>query len=441
MRVYLIGSKVTDSVVYGFLPAAARMGLDLAIVTDQPDAHRRAIAAARYARRPGAIGTRIDPGEPDVIGGDPWDVRELVPRLAALPRADAVLTNSDHLQLPAALAADYLGLPGKDWRGALRAKDKVLMRRRLAAAGTERVAAAEVTPDLITARGGPPPGLTYPTDPALTYPAVLKPATGVASEDVVLVSGPAELATRAEDIAGRRPGERLIAEEYLPGQLHTMETLSDGSGTWVLGGFRTDVSAPPFFIEERLTWDPPAPEAEKHVLSALSDLGVSFGPGHTEFVTGDGARLIEVNDRLIGDHCDFLLSDLLGVDLFELTLRTYLGEPLPASPPSAGPPAVSPSAQGHAVTECAVADRSGILRAAPDAGPQPQAEPGTSLTYWPLRRIGDRVDVTHTNRDYLGIICALGPDPAAVERSIRAFRAATPWDIAPPDVAPRDVAP
>jgi biotin carboxylase len=414
VRVYLIGSKVTDSVVYGFLPAAARMGLDLTVVTDQPEAHERAVAAARGARRPGAAGTQADPGQPAVIGADPWDVRALSPRLAGLPRADAVLTNSDHLQVQTALAADYFGLPGKDWRAALRAKDKVLMRRRLAAAGTEHVAAAEVTPDLITARGGLPP--------ALTYPAVLKPATGVASEDVVLVASPDELARHAEDIARRRPGERLIAEEYLPGQLRTMETLGDGGATWVLGGFRTDLSAPPFFIEERLSWDPPPPEAEKHVLAALADLGAGFGPCHTEYVPGDATRLIEVNDRLIGDHCDFLLSDLLGVDLFELTLRTYLGEPLPASPP--------PS-RGHAVTECAVADRSGVLRAAPDPGPQPQAEPGTSLTYWPLRAAGDRIEVAHTNRDYLGVICALGPDPAAVERSIRAFRAAAPWDIAP----------
>jgi biotin carboxylase len=421
VRVYLIGSKVTDSVVYGFLPAAARMGLDLTIVTDQPEAHQRAITAARDARRPGAIGVQVDPGQPAIIGANPWDVRALIPRLAGLPRPDAVLTNSDHLQLQTALAADYLGLPAKDWRSALRAKDKVLMRRRLAAVGTEHVAVAEVTPDVITARSGPPPAALDPGD-ALTYPAVLKPATGVASEDVVLVSSPAELAEHAEDIARRRPGERLIAEEYLPGPLHTMETLSDGSSTWVLGGFRTDVSAPPFFIEERLTWDPPSPEAEKHVLAALADLGAGFGPCHTEYVPGDATRLIEVNDRLIGDHCDFLLSDLLGADLFELTLRTYLGEPLPASPPPA---------RGHVVTECAVADRSGVLRAAPDPGPQPQAEPGTSLTYWPLRAIGDRADVTHTNRDYLGVICALGPDPAAVGRSLRAFRAAAPWDIAP----------
>jgi diaminopimelate decarboxylase len=34
---------------------------------------------------------------------------------------DAVLSNSDHLQAQTAVAADYFGLPGKDWRSCLRA--------------------------------------------------------------------------------------------------------------------------------------------------------------------------------------------------------------------------------------------------------------------------------------------------------------------------------
>ena len=75
----------------------------------------------------------------------------------------------------------------------------------------------------------------------------------------MLVHDEEELARRSAEIFGRRPGERLVAEEYLPGTLRTMETLGDGVTTWVLGGFRTDLSAPPFFIEERLTWDPPPP--------------------------------------------------------------------------------------------------------------------------------------------------------------------------------------
>ena len=61
--------------------------------------------------------------------------------------------------------------------------------------------------------------------------------------------------------------------------LRTLETLGDGVTTWVLGGFRTQLSPPPFFIEERLTWEAWVPEvATRHVLAALGDLGVSFGP-------------------------------------------------------------------------------------------------------------------------------------------------------------------
>ena len=42
-------------------------------------------------------------------------------------------------------AAAYFGLPGKDWRSALRAKDKVLMRRRLTETGANNVTATEIT--------------------------------------------------------------------------------------------------------------------------------------------------------------------------------------------------------------------------------------------------------------------------------------------------------
>jgi hypothetical protein len=173
-----------------------------------------------------------------------------------------VFSNSDHLQAQTALVADYFGLPGKDWRFALRAKNKALMRRRLAETGREQVTAVEI-PDLAS------------LDPArLGYPVVLKPAEGVASEDVVLVTSPAELRARCGEIFGRRPGERLLAEEYLPDTLRTLETLSDGVTTLAFDGFRSTVSPPPFFIEERLTWDGPASaDVGCHILGALRDLG------------------------------------------------------------------------------------------------------------------------------------------------------------------------
>jgi biotin carboxylase len=233
------------------------------------------------------------------------------------------------------------------------------------------------------------------------------------------------MAERCAEIFARRPGDTLLAEEYLPGELRTLETFGDGVTTWVLGGFRTRLSPAPFFIEERLTWEAWVPgAATRHVLAALGDLGVSFGACHTEYVIDaeHGPRLIEVNDRLIGDHCDFVLSDLLDVDLFELALRISLGERLPPEPPVS---------HDHATVDYVVADVPGVLAASPPAGGQEGAEPGVTVSYWPMRTIGDRIELTHANRDYLGVISAIGAQAADVELSVAAMRATGRWEIRP----------
>ena len=191
MRLCLIASKPTDAVTYGFLPAAERLGLEVFLLTDQPEAHAGALARAadvtagwpdgtgptgERALTSGAPGTErlLAAGAPGVVPCDVHDTRALIGRIAGLPAMDAVFTNSDHLQMQVALAADYFGRPGKDWRSGLRAKDKALMRHRLAQTGAEKVAVTEITAD----GDWPPPGLPYPV--------VLKPAEGVASEYVTL---------------------------------------------------------------------------------------------------------------------------------------------------------------------------------------------------------------------------------------------------------------
>jgi biotin carboxylase len=414
VRLCLVASKPTDSVTHGFLPAARRLGLDVTVLTDQPGAHER-----EYARR--------DYPSPHIAVCDVFRPDELIAAISALPAPDAVASNSDRLQPQTALAAEYLGLPGKDWRSAARAKHKSLMRRRLRSAGVENVTAVDIRPD-------------SPRDPALPYPVVLKPADGVASEDVLLIEGPDELARACGEFFARHPGRALLAEEFLPGTLRTMETLGDGGGTrWVLGGFRTAVSPPPHFIEERLTWEPPSAQARDHVSAALDALGVSFGACHTEYVTGAATRLIEVNDRAIGDYCDFLLAEVTGLPLFELILRVHLGDRLPPSPPALSQP--------YAVAEYVTADRPGVLASVPDpsvsadvvsvglgsagtdsagtgsagagpAGAGPAAGDGVTVTTWPLRRAGEQVAVTGTNRDYLGVICAAGPSRQSVDDAI-----------------------
>jgi biotin carboxylase len=401
MRLYLLALNPTDSVTEGFLPAAHRLGLEVTVLTDQPEAHRRAYAGRPFPQ-PAVLGCAVD------------DFREVIGELSQLPVPDAVFSNSDHLQTQTALAAEYLGVPGKDWRATLRAKNKALSRRHLAASGVDTVWSAELRP------GQDPSELT---SAEVRYPCVVKPREGVASEDVVLVADEGELALRCKEIQARRPETALVVEEFLPGELYTLETLGDGHVRHVLGGFHTELSKPPYFIEERLTFvpEPPRPIVDQ-VLGQLDALGVGFGACHTEFVVSEGrARIIEVNYRAIGDQCDLLLAGLLDIALFDHILRIHLGDPLPAR--------LGARQDGRARLEYPYADRPGTLTAAP--GPIQQAFDGVELTYRPLRAIGERHEVYHTNRDYLGVLRATGTDQAAVDRVVARFLAAQRWEITP----------
>ncbi|WP_329223159.1 ATP-grasp domain-containing protein [Streptomyces sp. NBC_01485] len=391
MRLYLLALNPTDSVTEGFLPAAARLGLDVTVLTDQPEAHRRTYP------------------DIDVLECDVRDFRAVVSRISAHHRPDGVFTNSDHLQTQAALAAGYFDLPGKDWRAALRCKDKAETRRRLAVTGVDTVWSAEIT-ESVAPQNAP-------------YPCVVKPREGVASEDVVLVDGPEDLVTRSKEIFERRPGVALVVEEYLPGELYTLETLGDGETRHVLGGFHTELSPPPYFIEERLTFVPAHPEpVADQVLAQLDALGVGFGACHTEFVVHEGrARIIEVNYRAIGDQCDLLLARLLDIPLFEHILRVHLGETLPAD--------LGARRDGAARLDYPCADRAGTLTAAPDAAEL--TVEGVHLTYRPLRPTGERHELYQTNRDYLGVLRAVGTDQATVDRVATDFLADRRWEIKP----------
>lgn len=404
MQMYLLALNPTDSVTEGFLPAARRLGLAVTVLTDQPAAHR-AVGGGGY-------------DGVEVLGCDVRDFRAVVSRVSAHRRPDAVFSNSDHLQAQTALAAGYFGLPGKDWRAALRTKDKAEMRRRLAAADLPAglaVRAAEVP------AGQDPATALAQAD--IPFPCVVKPREGVASEDVVLVAGRAELIARCTEIRSRRPDDALVVEEFLPGGLHTLETLGDGAARRVLGGFRTRLSPPPYFIEERMSWEPELPgPVVAEVLAQLDALGVGFGPCHTEYVLSRGrARVVEVNYRAVGDQGDLLLAELLGVPLFELILRVHLGEPLPAAP--------WPPPAGGGCLAYPYARTAGTLTAAP--GPEDLDADGVRLAYRPLRAVGSHRPVHHTNRDILGVVRALGPDQEAVDRAVDAFTAARTWEIAP----------
>lgn len=388
-RLCLVALNPTDSVTDGFLPAAAALGLRVTVLTDQPDAHVRAYAGLPHA-----------PAE--IVRCAVRDHRAIIDHVDRHEPPAAVFSNSDHLQTQTALAAAYAGLPAKDWRVALRAKNKARFRGQLARAGADSVWYAEIRPD-------------EPV-PDAPFPCVVKPREGVASEDVVLVADPAELAPACADIWSRRP-EPLVVEEFLTGELRSLETVGDGTAIRVVGGFRTTLSAPPYFVERSTVFDP-EPDAEP-VLAQLAALGVGFGACHTEYVvSGDRVRLVEVNYRIIGDQCDLLLAEATGSPLFEHVLRVHLGEPLPAAP------SVPPMA---ARVDWPCVDRDGRLVDAPPPVDERRAD--VHVVYRPLRSAGDEVAMTNTNRDYLGILRTTGPDSSTVDSVAAEFLTVHQWDI------------
>ncbi|MFC5993698.1 acetyl-CoA carboxylase biotin carboxylase subunit family protein [Pseudonocardia hispaniensis] len=405
MPLYLTALNPTDAVTHGLLPAAARLGTEVVLLTDGPEAHRTA-----YADHPSPPLA--------VVPAAVRDAAAVAARVHALRRrfgpAEALFSNSDHLQTPTALAAELLDLPAKPWRATQRCKHKFLARRMLAAAGLDTVACAEIgpadDPDEVAA--------------GLPYPAVVKPCEGVASEDVLLVTGADALRDRVAQIRARRPGAALLVEEFLPGTLRTYDTLGDGTALHHLGSWRTALGPPPHFAESRLDWDPVLPQpVQAHLRAQLAALGVGLGACHTEFVVhGDRARIIEVNYRLIGDTMDLVCAELLGFDLFATLIRLHRGEPLPSDLPD-------PTRLGrHARVDYVLADRAGRLADAPAEGVI-ELPDGIRLGHRLLRAVGTDAEWHGTNRDYLAVVHGIGPDARRVDAALDRFRATAAWPI------------
>jgi ATP-grasp domain-containing protein len=403
LTIYLTARNPTMSVSDGLLPAATRLGYDVVVLTDQPGEHTAAYGAAHRDGVPHAV-------VPTEVF-DPGAVAAQVGRLAGrFGRPDALLSNSDHLQAATALAAELLGLPAKPWAAAARCKNKLLMRQTLAAAGLDTVAAEALGPDD-----------AVPEVPRVPFPLVVKPREGVASEDVVLVEGPAELRTAVAGIRRRRPGATLLLEEYVPGPLYTYDTLGDGAVRHPLGTWRTTLDDPPHFVERRMEWAPEVRDAVRAGVEAQLDaLGVGLGACHTEFVLDRGVpRIIEVNYRLVGDAVDLCCAELLEIDLFAEVVRAHLGEPVAPDPARTA---------AHARIDWVVATTPGTLTAAPADG-ESVSDERARVVHRLVRPLGSTQDLRHNNRDYVAAVYGVGGARAAVDEAVEEYLSRSTWRI------------
>lgn len=407
MPIYLTAMKPTFSVTEGFLSAAARLGLSVILLTDRVEDHLQEYQGSDH--KPAAIEL--------ANVNDPADVASRIAGLRTrFGKAEALLSNSDHLQFSTSAAAELLGLPTKDWRAALRCKNKALTRQTLADAGLDSVFSLELRPD------------QEPTSVAetLPYPVVLKPREGVATEDVAYISNPAEFIAAVAEIRKSRGPVALVVEEYLTGKFYSYDTLGDGDQTLAFGSWHTELSAPPLFHELRDQWHPELPASVVDSLNAqLSALGVNFGACHTEFVSdGERARIIEVNYRLIGGGMDAFTSQVLDLDLFAEVISLHQGAELSSELRAA----VAGAANKAARVEYVFAEQPGQLTSAPPTS-DTVLEGSVRLIHCPLQDLGSTVTAGNTKRDFLSAVQGIGADDEAVQAAIAGFVAANSWTV------------
>ncbi|WP_235602855.1 ATP-grasp domain-containing protein [Piscirickettsia litoralis] len=125
------------------------------------------------------------------------------------------------------------------------------------------------------------------------------------------------------------PNKSLLIEEFIEGQVCSIETLGNGEKLQILGGFKIELGSPPHFIEQGARWvDQFDSETTSALLQVLNQLGINFGACHTEFIrTPTGPKIIEINYRSIGDYREFLLDDLFNQQYFKTVIDYLLGKP------------------------------------------------------------------------------------------------------------------
>jgi biotin carboxylase len=248
----------------------------------------------------------------------------------------AVVGVDDQTAVIAARASALLGLPHNPVEAVESARDKLLARTRLRAAGLPG-------PDFEVVERDLSPSALRALAQRVRYPCVLKPLVLSASRGVIRADEPASFGaafTRLAALLGspavaeRRDPQlsRVLIEDYLPGPEVALEGLLEHGRLRPLALFdKPDPLEGPFF-EETLyitpSRHPPAlqREVEEMAARAAQALGLRHGPVHAELrLTPQGPRVVEVAARSIGGLCSRTLRFGTGTSLEELILRHALG--------------------------------------------------------------------------------------------------------------------
>lgn len=249
-------------------------------------------------------------------------------RLHSKNRLSGVLTFSELHIVHAAAAAKSLGLLGMDPEAARNARFKHLTRTTLHSFGNMNQPRFKHVNRLKDLRAAVMD---------LGFPCVIKPSDGTASLSVVHISDDkqleayiAELETNANYGRGLLRCADLVVEEFIPGELVSVEACVHGGKVHNLGITDRKLSGFPYFIEMGGCYFFDCPERSRLFdlnEQILVQLGIDFGFVHTEFILSqEGPVLCEVNGRLAGGFIPTLMSVSTGVNPLLEAVRLAAGD-------------------------------------------------------------------------------------------------------------------
>jgi biotin carboxylase len=374
-----------------FIAAAAHLEVEVVVGSE----HRQALARAMGDR---AVVVPLH------------DVEEAVRAIVALharSALDAVVAVDDQGLEIASRASSTLGLCHNPIDAVRAARDKTIMRERLASAGLRQ-------PDY---RVVAPYGDAVAAAREIGFPCVLKPVSRSASQGVIRVNDDGEARVAAERIRAiieYRP-ENLLVEEFVAGDEVAVEGLLTRGTLEVLAVFdKPDPLDGPFF--EETIYVTPSRQSPS-VLADIGDsaaraaaaLGLLEGPVHVELRVGpEGAvSILELAARSIGGLCARALRFGAGVSLEELIILHALGRGIQDLQREAGASGVMmlPIRSAGVLDQVMGTERALAVEGV--VGLDITIAPGRALTPLPE---GDR---------YLGFIFARAGSPREVEKALR----------------------
>ena len=319
----------------------------------------------------------------------------------------AILALDDAASLAAADACERLGLEHNAPAAALAARDKLVMRECLHAAGVRGpgFCAYDLQTDAVALAQ------------RVAYPCVLKPTLLNGSRGVIRADSASEFVAawaRVHAIVVGSAGNQILVEDYMPGAEVAVECLLTAAGLQVLAVFdKPDALEGPFFEEtiyvtpSRLA-DSVLVEVAAVTAAAAAALGLRTGPLHAELrINAAGVWPLELNARSIGGRCSSTVRLASGVVLEELILLQAVGRALPPlrrEEGSRGVMMIPIPADGM------LREVLGLAEARAVAGVD-EVDISARLNY-PLVRLPE-------GDGYLGFIVAHADTPGAVEAALR----------------------